>query len=72
MKQSSLRTLRKRKKAFLALRDPQDLAELLEIPAYRLKLMAIKPQYHHFDIPKKDGSKRWIEDPVAELKYVQR
>jgi len=68
MKPKSLRHLRRNQKRFLKLRHEQDLAELLEIPLYRLKLIGLKPRYHLFGIPKKDGSQRWIENPAPELK----
>lgn len=72
MKKPSIRTLRKHLKDFCNLRDDKDLAELLEVPAYKLQLIAIRPQYRMFGIPKSNGSKRWIEDPEPNLKYIQK
>lgn len=64
--------LRKQKAAFLKLRTVGDLADLLDIRTYQLQLLAINPQYHIFSIPKRNGKKRIIEDPVPSLKAVQR
>lgn len=72
MKSKSLRSLRKRKTAFLKTQTLQDLGELLKIPAFKLRLIALKPEYQLFSMRKTDGSKRWIEDPAPRLKYVQR
>ena len=69
MKFKKLNKLRNR---FCRLRHTQDLAKLLEVPAYKLQLIAQQPKYHIFSIPKKDGSKRWIEDPETRLKKIQR
>lgn len=72
MQKPALRTLRKRRTEFCRLRQVKDLGRLLEIPGYKLKLMALNPEYRHFSLPKADGSHRWIEDPEPTLKYVQR
>jgi len=72
MKPKSIRSLRKRSRRMLGLRQPEELAVLLQTPAYQLQLMALKPVYNLFSVPKKDGSRRWIEDPARPLKKVQR
>lgn len=56
---------------FCALRGTDDLAEWLHLPAYQLQLMAAKPLYYIFSVPKRDGTKRWIEDPDDRLQAVQ-
>lgn len=72
MKAKSLRHLRSNQRRFLKLLRAEGLADLLEFPLYKLRLLAIQPRYHLFGIPKKDGSKRWIENPSPDLKNVQR
>ena len=72
MKPKSIRHLRKMRKTFCELRHESDLAELLEVPRHKLRLWSIRPQYRLFAIPKKDGSKRYIEDPFPFLKQMQR
>lgn len=72
MKAKSQRHLRTNQRRFRKLLREQDLADLLEFPLYKLRLMATQPQYHLFGIPKKDGSQRWIENPGHDLKTVQR
>jgi len=69
---SSLRSLKRKREEFLQIRHPQDLAELLNYPLHRIKLLALEPRYHVFHIPKEDGSKRLIENPEPSLKYLQR
>jgi RNA-directed DNA polymerase len=65
------RILQRSAAQFCKIRHLGHLAELLKTPQYRLQLLAARPQYNIFSIPKKDGSKRWIEDPADELKAVQ-
>ena len=72
MKPKSIRYLRKVRKTFCDLRHEADLAELLEVPRHKLKLWSVRPQYRLFAVPKKDGSKRYIEDPFPVLKQMQR
>jgi RNA-directed DNA polymerase len=72
MKSRSIRFLKRHHNHFCRLRQPRELAALLEVPLYKLQLLAIKPHYHHFSVPKSDGSLRWIEEPDEQLKYVQR
>ena len=64
--------LNRLRKSFCRLRHTQDLAKLVEVPAYKLKLIAQQPKYYLFSMPKKDGSKRWIENPEPRLKKIQR
>ena len=64
--------IRRIKNTFCSIRHIKQLAALVKTPAYQLQLMAIKPEYNCFGVPKKDGSQRWIEDPEPALKKVQR
>jgi len=66
-----LRVAKRMAARFCRIKDVEQLAEWLDIPTYQLKLMAAKPHYHVFSIPKKDGSKRWIEDPEDKLQRAQ-
>jgi len=53
-------------------KTPEHIATILCIPLHRLQLMAAKPVYHIFEIPKSDGSMRLIENPKKDLKEVLR
>lgn len=68
----TIRGMRARAERFLACRSFEQLANLLHKPPLRLIGLAAHPQYREFDIPKKNGGKRRIEDPLPELKKVQR
>jgi len=48
------------------------MAVLLKTEAYRLRLIASSPSYNIFWVRKRNGKKRWIEDPDEPLKTVQR
>ena len=56
---------------FCNVRDVDDLARLMDMEEYRLHLLALKPQYNVFSIPKKNGEKRLIEDPDDDLQSAQ-
>lgn len=58
--------------AFLALRHPEDLSEAIAAEPLHLHAVAAAPQYHIFQVPKKDGSLRLIEDPHKPLKRIHR
>lgn len=60
-----------RAKAFCRLRNADHLAALLGFATYTLQLQAAKPHYHLFSVPKKDGSRRWLENPDKILKTIQ-
>jgi RNA-directed DNA polymerase len=60
-----------RRRSFCRLRSTSDLAILLGTPIQQLAMLALRPDYHVFTIPKKDGSFRQIEDPADPLKEVQ-
>ncbi len=59
-------------KAFEALTDEISLARLLKSDVKTLQRWAEKPQYSQFDIPKPGGAKRFIQNPVADLKDMQQ
>jgi RNA-directed DNA polymerase len=58
-------------KAFLSLRTTSDLAEILAVSPTFLAATALQPRYHIFDIPKKNGEMRRIEDPDDRLQPLQ-
>ena len=55
---------------FKSLESLTDLAALFETSPNELQLIRSKPEYHIYEIPKKDGSMRLIEDPQDSLKTV--
>lgn len=61
--------------AFLSLRSPRELAELLEVPykvlGYHLYGMPESQKYGSFEIPKKTGGTRKIFAPVTSIKILQ-
>lgn len=59
------------RRAFLGLRTPADLSELLGVSPPKLLAIAAQPRYNVFEIPKKDGSMRLIEDPDDRLQAAQ-
>lgn len=70
-KQSS-DTYQLRREAFLSVITTRDLARLLKTEVQQLQLLAYRPQYRAFSVPKKNGGQREIEAPVAYLKKLQR
>lgn len=64
--------MRKRMERFLACNSLERLALLLGKTALNLLALAESPSYDEFQIPKKSGGMRHIEDPVPALKKVQR
>lgn len=67
----TIRTLARRRDALLACFSADDVCRLLGIRSEKLLLLANNPQYREFQIPKKNGKMRHIEDPVPPLKRVQ-
>jgi hypothetical protein len=59
-------------KQFRAIRIPEDLSELLKIGLHLLQLLAISHNYNTFNIRKRNGKSRFIEDPEPHLKQVQK
>ncbi|MFN8348819.1 MAG: reverse transcriptase family protein [Spirosomataceae bacterium] len=57
---------------FEQLQTADDLARLLKTDRHKLQLMATKPAYHTFTVRKPSGGERFIEDPAAPLKKIQR
>jgi len=66
------RGMKKRMERFLACDSLERLALLLGKTALNLLALAESPMYDEFQIPKKNGGMRHIEDPVPQLKRVQR
>jgi RNA-directed DNA polymerase len=59
--------------AFLALKSPRDVANLLDYTYAGLVYQLHKPKkYNTFSIPKKSGGVRLINSPSRTLKYIQR
>ena len=58
---------------FFKLRSKRRLAELLRISVDDLKIMCATADqvYREFNVPKKDGTLRGVEDPARRLKLVQ-
>lgn len=67
----TIRTLARRSEALLACRTLEDVAGLLGVRPERILTLAAGPQYREFQVPKKNGSMRQIEDPVPPLKRIQ-
>ena len=61
-----------RKRAICSIKSIRSLCGLLNIDQRRLFLLARKPPYNSFTIPKKEGGERLIETPTPELKRVLR
>src|SRR4051812_31059433 len=63
------------KDKFLSLKDPRDVAALLEVPYSLLVYLAYRTskaiKYHHFTIPKRSGGVRDIMPPNKPLKMLQ-
>ena len=67
---ANLAQIRAQSIAFQAIRNVYDLAKLLGEVPNNLNLLALKPHYNVFEIPKKNGKKRVIEAPEENLKKV--
>lgn len=61
-----------RKAAFCSINSVHGLCRMLKIEKRKLLLLAQKPPYKVFTIPKKNGGERQIEAPGADLKSVLR
>ena len=72
MKTKSITKLRRRRDAFCNIKNVKDLEKLLNESSFSIHLLALKPDYHIFTVPKKNGKKKWIEDSVENLKRIQR
>lgn len=57
---------------FKRLRSMKNMAQVLKQEEHQLALMATKPLYFQFEVPKKNGDFRAIEAPNHELKRIQR
>lgn len=58
--------------AFLGVETLEALCQLLEEDALALATLALKPAYEEFYVAKRNGEQRLIENPVPDLKRVQR
>jgi len=67
---ANLAQIRAQSIAFQALKSVRDLTRLVGESTHTLSLLALKPHYHVFEIPKKNGKKRIIEAPEENLKKV--
>jgi len=59
------------RKAFLDARSVSDLCELLDADHLKLTSYALNPSYNVFEIRKKSGKMRLIEDPAEPLQQIQ-
>lgn len=66
------RGLHQRANRFLRCKSFNELARLLRREPLALLALASSPKYRKFEVPKKNGGVRKIEDPVPGLKQVQR
>lgn len=64
------------RKAFLSLKDPRDVASLLDYRysalVYQIYKVPDDSKYETFEIPKKSGGTRTITSPSRALKFIQR
>lgn len=65
------RILARRRDIFLSCNDLESMCDILGVGTERLLKLANQPQYREFSIPKKNGKRRHIEDPIPLLKRVQ-
>jgi RNA-directed DNA polymerase len=72
MKPISTTTMQARAARFCACREPAHLALILRSTPTLLASWAEHPQYRSFYVPKKNGGKRLIEDPLPGLKKPLR
>jgi RNA-directed DNA polymerase len=71
-KEDTIKSLRLRKNEFCSIGNLMDLSSKLGFPIQQINDFAQNPYYHEFDIPKKNGKIRHIEDPNDELKELLR
>lgn len=64
-------TYLKYKQAFCRLHHVSDLCRLLKTDKRKLLLMAKRPRYKSFSVPKRDGGERHIDTPSPQLKKLQ-
>lgn len=63
--------LAKRVKEIQSIETAEALWYLAKTNNYQADLLMQNPPYNVFTVPKKDGTKRFIEDPYSELKKIQ-
>lgn len=71
-KVENIQNLRQRKNEFCRTATVSQLAVRLGVPLAQIEQMCQNPIYNEFDIPKKSGKLRHIEDPTEDLKGVLR
>ena len=64
------------KKGFFNLQKPEDVADLLELKSYAfleytIFVLSDRKKYTRFVIPKRNGGRRIIQEPIPNLKIVQ-
>jgi RNA-directed DNA polymerase len=72
MKPVTLQKLARRCHVFCSVQTLYDLAQLTGINELQWAALAVRPGYHIFSIPKKNGTPRLIEDPDRPLKKAQQ
>lgn len=72
MATTGIKKLASEAKALLSARKAEDIGKLLQLPQYQLELHAAAPEYHAFQIPKRNGGYREVEEPLPELKQALR
>lgn len=72
MKHPTLAHLKRLNAQFEQLQTVEELASLLHTDKHKLQLVATTPSYNTFTIKKPSGGERYIEDPAAPLKKIQR
>jgi RNA-directed DNA polymerase len=61
----------KAQKAFTGLQTIDALAQLLQFAPHQVAMQSLRPHYHLFEVPKRNGQKRSIENPNPMLKTLQ-
>lgn len=72
MKHPTLSHLKRLNAQFEQLQTVEGLAQLLRTDKHKIQLIAATPSYNTFIIKKPSGGERYIEDPAAPLKKIQR
>ena len=68
----SVHAIKHEAKKLLSVKSLSDCSKLLQTEQHKLVLLSQKPIYKVYEIPKKNGLYRLIEDPEANLKKVLR
>lgn len=65
----SRKTILRHSEIFRGICNLQELASTIGIDPHQIQLLAAKPSYRVYEIPKRSGGYRLIEDPEPKLKY---